>query len=363
MKSNAVVHCPNEPLLHAEVTAERADPPSNLPASHAASFASLMKKKRAIARVDASCMILSVMLLIITNVCVDTVMADAVPESHQNLVKADSESEEPPSRAAGAQAEFQPLQFKRTRLKWNASCMRSSQDFLYVKLKQKNCTLRRWSRAVGPRMGACDLHTAARLPSPVPEWLPVKLRKRKEKSGFRNATIISAAVLNATSGATNNASSVAGVNASVPDDGKVEEKRTLSNADKVRLDAPGRSEEEQQQQQPQQPQQQQPANRSSSIPLIHRSTDEVFTKGVNYASAALGAKIVSSNVEGKHASALLLDEEERYWMSPCSANRSVVIELAESVLVKSITLMHNEYYSSISRAVLLQGAQIMPTDR
>jgi hypothetical protein len=50
-------------------------------------------------------------------------------------------------------------------------------------------------------------------------------------------------------------------------------------------------------------------------------------------------------------------------MSPCSANRSVVIELAESVLVQSITLMHNEYYSSISRAVLLQGAQIMPTDR
>jgi hypothetical protein len=331
-----------------------------------------MKKKRAIARVDASCMILSFLLLIITNVCVATVMADVAPESQQNMVKADSESEEPPARAAGAQAEFQPLQFKRTRLKWNASCMRSSQDFLYGKLKQKNCTLRRWSRAVGPRMGACDLHTAARLPSHVPAWLSMKLRKRKDKFGFGNATITSATVLNATSGATNNASRVAGVNASVPDDGKVEEKRTLSNADKVRLDALGRSEEEQQQQQPQQQQQQQqqpqqqqqqPANRSSSIPLIHRSTDEAFTKGVNYASAALGAKIVSSNVEGKHASALLLDEEERYWMSPCSANRSVVIELAESVLVKSITLMHNEYYSSISRAVLLQGAQIMPTDR
>jgi hypothetical protein len=333
-----------------------------------------MKKKRAIARADALCMILSVLLLIITNVCVATVMADAVPESHQNLVKADSESEEPPARAASAQAEFHPLQFKRTRLKRNASCMRSSPDFLYGKLKQKNCALRRRSRAVGPRMGACDLHTAARLPSPVPEWLSVNLRKRKDKSGFRNVTITFATVLNATSGAATNASRVAGVNASVPDDGnKVEEKRTLSNADKVRLDALGRSEEEQQpqqpqqqqqqQQQPQQQQQQQPTNRSSSIPLIHRSTDEVLTKGVNYASAALGAKIVSSNVEGKHASALLLDEEERYWMSPCSANRSVVIELAESVLVKSITLMHNEYYSSISRAVLLQGAQIMPTDR
>jgi hypothetical protein len=325
-----------------------------------------MKKKRAIARADALCMIFSVMLLIITNFCVATVMADAVPELQQNLVKADSESEEPPARAAGAQAEFHPLQFKCTRFKRNASCMRSSPEFLYGKLKQKNCALRRRSRAVGPRMGACDLHTAARLPSPVPEWLSVNLRKRKDKSGFRNVTITFATVLNATSGAATNASRVAGVNVSVPDDGKVEEKRTSSNADKVRLDALGRSEEEQQHQQPQQQpqqQQQQPANRSSSIPLIHRSTDEVLTKGVNYASAALGAKIVSSNVEGKHASALLLDEEERYWMSPCSANRSVVIELAESVLVKSITLMHNEYYSSISRAVLLQGAQIMPTDR
>jgi len=78
-----------------------------------------MKKKRAIARADALCMILSVMLLIITNVCVATVMADAVPESQQNL--ADSESEEPPARAAGAQAEFHPLQFKCTLFKRNAS--------------------------------------------------------------------------------------------------------------------------------------------------------------------------------------------------------------------------------------------------
>jgi hypothetical protein len=180
---------------------------------------------------------------------------------------------------------------------------------------------------------------------------------------FSNTTLDPASPSNASCGSFNNVSRVTAVNVSVPDEGKVEERKVSMNLEKVRMDVLGRLEEEQQQQQ----QQQQPvhgsANRSSSIILIHRSTGDIPSKGVNYASAELGAKIVSSNAEGKHASALLLAEEERYWMSPCSANRSVVIELAENVLVNSITLTHNEYYSSISRAVLLQGAQILPTDR
>ena len=199
------------------------------------------------------------------------------------------------------------------------------------------------------------------LQSKMPHWLILALRKHRAKSALSNATLDPASPSNASCGSFNNASRVTAVNVSVPDEGKVEERKVSMNLEKVRMDVLGRLEEEQQQQQ------QQPvhgsANRSSSIILIHRSTGETPTKGVNYASAELGAKIVSSNAEGKHASALLLAEEERYWMSPCSANRSVVIELAENVLVNSITLTHNEYYSSISRAVLLQGAQILPTDR
>jgi hypothetical protein len=332
-----------------------------------------MKKKRTFARVDATCMLLSVMLLIVTKVCLPTVMADAVPESHQNLVKADSESEEMLTQAVGSKkAACQLIQRKCTRLKVHTTLMHSTKEFLYGKLKQNHCKRSQELHAAAPRNWSHALHTAALLPSSVPIWLHVKLRQRKDKSAFANATINSATFSNATSGAASNASRVADVNVSTPDDGRAEETRPSSNPDKARLDPLGRLEEEQPQQLQQQQQQQQQqlqqsshgsANRSSSIPLIHRSNDETLTKGVNYASAALGAKIVSSNVEGKHASALLLDEEERYWMSPCSANRSVVIELAESVLVKSITLMHNEYYSSISRAVLLQGAQVMPTDR
>ncbi len=313
-------------------------------------------------RATSACIFLT--LLLVTHAGT-TIGSNSVPRSHQTGHVSDAKSEGAPALGVNSLQSSSAVESrKRTRFKSNPTCIPKWNDLFDNKLKQKNCTRRKKSIAVASRTGAIAFQTG-RLQSKAPHWLSLVRKQIEGKSTFVTSASDTAIHSNATSGFAKNASRVVAANASVPDEGKFEEKKLSMNLEKVRMDVLGRLEEEQQQQQQQQ--QQQPihgsANRSSSIPLIHRSTEETVTKGVNYASAALGAKIVSSNVEGKHASALLLAEEERYWMSPCSANRSVVIELAENVLVKSITLTHNEYYSSISRAVLLQGAQILPTDR
>jgi hypothetical protein len=306
-------------------------------------------------------------LMIVSNALVAAAASNYVAPSHQNIV--DPKSDDAPARADRSPKSHSDDQLrKKMHLKLYLACTPELNILFHGKIKQKHCPRRTKPHSRGSPPGAGEFHDEWQMQSKVPHWINLARMKYREKSALRNSTFHSAAHSNATSASTSTDSRVAPVNSSAPEEGKGEEKKLSMNLEKVRMDVLGRMEEEQQlAQQQQQQQQQQPvqgsANRSSSIPLIHRSTEETLNKGVNYASAALGAKIVSSNAEGKHSSALLSAEEERYWMSPCSANRSVVIELAENVLVKSITLAHNEYYSSISRAVLLQGAQILPTDK
>ena len=299
------------------------------------------------------------LLLIVANVLVASAAAKSAPRSHPKLNSDYVSAPGVDSRAPASETEA--LERKRKLLEVSGSCVRS----LDGRQKGNVCRRRKTTNAKSPpkRLKAPKVHTQRQ--STVPQWFKLIPNEKKRKALASAAIVRNVASLNATAEPANNASSFAGANVSAPDESKVEEKKPSMSLEKVRMDVLGRLEDEQQHQaqQQQHPPIHASANRSSSIPLLHRSTEESLTKGVNYASAELGAKIVASNMEGKHANALLLAEEERYWMSPCSANRSVVIELAESVLVKSITLMHNEYYSSISRAVLLQGAQIMPTDR
>ncbi len=308
------------------------------------------------------------MLMIVSNALVATAASNHVAPSHQNGSILDAKSDDAPARADQSPKSHSADQLrKKLHLKSYLACTPELNILFHGKMKQKHCPRRQKPHSGGSPPGAGAFRAEWQMQSKVPHWINLVRMKYREKSTLANSTFHSATHSNATSGSASADSRVAPVNASAPEEGKGEEKKLSMNLEKVRMDVLGRLEEEQQLAQQQQQQQQQPvqgsANRSSSIPLIHRSTEETLNKGVNYASAALGAKIVSSNAEGKHSSALLSAEEERYWMSPCSANRSVVIELAENVLVKSITLAHNEYYSSISRAVLLQGAQILPTDK
>jgi hypothetical protein len=293
------------------------------------------------------------------NVFVVTSAENSVSQLRLNSSISLSESGD--SASLGHVSQQSEMMRKKWPVKTNMTCVSLSVDLFDVKLTPKQCKRRKKSRAVSSKMAPDSSKTGVQLESKVPHWLVLVRKKHRGAAAHTEQDLEHTTLLNASSVSSQNASRVSDVNASAPDEGKLEEKKPSMNLEKVRMDVLGRLEDEQQHQQQQAVHGS--VNRSSSIPLIHRSTEEATTKGVNYASAALGAKIVSSNIEGKHASALLLAEEERYWMSPCSANRSVVIELAENVLVQSITLMHNEYYSSISRAVLLQGAQIMPTDR
>ena len=316
-----------------------------------------------LARIHASSACIFLILMVVGNASMAAAADNSVPPFHQNVSISDS-TRGIDSQQASFASESHPLKRKKSPLKSNMTCAPLSNDLFDAKLKQKKCKRLKKSSSASPRMGMHVFKAGSELQSKVPHWLNLIRKKNREPSANATKDLEAATFSTATSVSALNVSRIADANVSSPDEGKVEERKPTMSLEKVRMDVLGRLEDEQQQQQQQQQQTVHgSANRSSSIPLIHRSNEESITKGVNYASAALGAKIVSSNVEGKHAVALLLSEEERYWMSPCSANRSVVIELAESVLVQSITLMHNEYYSSISRAVLLQGAQILPTDR
>jgi len=313
----------------------------------------------ALAHAASACLL----LLIVANVLVAASAAKYAPRSHPKL-NSDAKSEDAPGVDVHAPSAAESQTLKRKRKLFSSTCLRLSNDSLDGRQKNIFCRRRQSVNSESRTKRANASKFDALRQSNTPHWFKRIPNKLKQKALASTSIFHVVATSNATSESVQNASTVAGVNASASDDSKVEEKKPSMSLEKVRMDVLGRLEDEQQHQAQQQHQSiHGSANRSSSIPLLHRSTEEMLTKGVNYASAELGAKIVASNVEGKHASALLLAEEERYWMSPCSANRSVVIELAENVLVKSITLMHNEYYSSISRAVLLQGAQIMPTDR
>jgi hypothetical protein len=306
------------------------------------------------------------LLVILGNVFVGYSTAYSAPRLHHNASITDSESGDSTAHVLDSQisvsaTESRSLMRKAWSVKSNMTCVSLSNDLFYTKPAPKQCKRRKKSPTASSRLALDASKTGLESQSKVPHWLMLVQKKHRGAAALLTAVSEHETLLNASHASSLNASCVSDVNISAPEEGKVEERKPSMNLDKVRMDVLGRLEDEQHQHQQQAVHGS--VNRSSSIPLIHRSTEEASSKGVNYASAALGAKIVSSNAEGKHAIALLLSEEERYWMSPCSANRSVVIELAESVLVQSITLMHNEYYSSISRAVLLQGAQIMPTDR
>jgi hypothetical protein len=326
-----------------------------------------MTSVQSCARVHASSAFLFFVLLVVANILVATAATNLAPRFHQN-VKSNTKSDDSSALLDNSHMPVsvaQPPQLKRRKKQFNLNHIYKSEVNGLFKGKQQSilCKMRKYIGA-GSELTDVDASSGrTKMKSSVPRRIKMLRKRFRDKTQYSKSVYELVSPLNETSESACH-SSVRDINVSAPpDEGKVEEKKLPLNLEKVRLDVLVRLEDEQQQLS----QQQQPlhgsANRSHSIPLIHRSTTETLSSGVNYASAALGAKIVSSNTEGKHANALLSAEEERYWMSPCSANRSVVIELAESVLVKSITLMHNEYYSSISRAVLLQGAQILPTDR
>ena len=51
----------------------------------------------------------------------------------------------------------------------------------------------------------------------------------------------------------------------------------------------------------------------------------------NYASERNGAKVLAANREAKHASAVLSADVDSYMISPCAADKWLVVELSQEV--------------------------------
>lgn len=57
----------------------------------------------------------------------------------------------------------------------------------------------------------------------------------------------------------------------------------------------------------------------------------------NYASPDCGSKIIATNPESKHASAVLLESRDEYLLSPCAPTKTwFVVELCEAIRTEKV---------------------------
>jgi len=80
----------------------------------------------------------------------------------------------------------------------------------------------------------------------------------------------------------------------------------------------------------------------------------------NYASEHNGAKVLAANREAKHASAVVSDDRDAYLITPCSADKWLVVELSEEVLLDAVALANHEFYSSSVKEFDLYSARAYP---
>ena len=75
----------------------------------------------------------------------------------------------------------------------------------------------------------------------------------------------------------------------------------------------------------------------SSSPTVTEETAEtkedplIIPKRINYASVDKGAVILATNKEGKNAENILNENADKYFQSPCSDRRWIVLQLSEDV--------------------------------
>ncbi|KAJ1374106.1 hypothetical protein KIN20_036706 [Parelaphostrongylus tenuis] len=84
----------------------------------------------------------------------------------------------------------------------------------------------------------------------------------------------------------------------------------------------------------------------------------------NYASKECGAKVLHSNSEAENTKAILNEKEkDEYMRNPCenAANKFVIIELCETIQLRSIELANYELFSSGPRTIRLWSSERFPT--
>ncbi|KAJ3051973.1 hypothetical protein HK097_007014 [Rhizophlyctis rosea] len=80
----------------------------------------------------------------------------------------------------------------------------------------------------------------------------------------------------------------------------------------------------------------------SPTPQNIKSSKERF----NYASFDCGALVLSQNREATSATAILLNSKDQYMLNKCSAQKFVVVEICEDILVDTVMLANYEFFSS-----------------
>lgn len=81
----------------------------------------------------------------------------------------------------------------------------------------------------------------------------------------------------------------------------------------------------------------------------------------NYASAFLGAKLLDHHKEAKGAHNVLVDDNEKYMIVPCRADRKFfIVQLLREIEVDTISISNREYFSSSVRNFSLVGSNAFP---
>ena len=101
---------------------------------------------------------------------------------------------------------------------------------------------------------------------------------------------------------------------------------------------------------------------------VDEEEDEVaLTPGggvqINYANAAAGAEVLTANGESRGKKALLKEDKDSYFMTPCEAHKWFDVRLSDSVQVTRVVLATHERHCSTIRRFRLLGAASYPTRR
>eukprot|EP00736_Rhodelphis_marinus_P011940 Rmarinus@m.20174 len=91
-----------------------------------------------------------------------------------------------------------------------------------------------------------------------------------------------------------------------------------------------------------------------------QATDNIL---LNYASFDAGARVVVSNSEATAASSVILNDPDKYYLSPCESKRWIVIELSEEILAHTVMLANLELFSSAVKDFQVLGSSVYPVDQ
>lgn len=104
---------------------------------------------------------------------------------------------------------------------------------------------------------------------------------------------------------------------------------------------------------------------AGSLPVrtIRELTPEDLRDRFNYASMECGASVLSANREARETSSILVTSKDRYLLTPCSANKWVVVELCEEIGMQILGLVNYEFFSSMFKDFQVFGANKYPTSQ